>query len=298
MKPIRLGPVFAGPHRIAMPDGLTQARARPFFNRAKGRAFEVRAAGDVTEIELYDEIGFWGVSAKDFARQLKAADGGDIHLKINSPGGDVWDGIAMHNDLAAHRGRVTVEVTGLAASAASIVAMAGDDLAIASNAFLMIHNAWTIAIGEKADFQKTVELLTQVDAALADTYVARSGLERDEVVAMMDAETWLQGQEAVEQGLADRVTGAAQARAAFDLSGFNNTPAALLKALEGLPAAEPTKRDIEQALMHDAGMTRSKARALMRRGMADDVTQDADEDADFVAALERLQSTIKETVSC
>lgn len=297
MKPTSLGPVFAGPHRIPVPDGLTQARARPFFARAHGRHLGVQDAGAVTEIELYDEIGFWGVTAKDF-RALLPKDGGEVLLRINSPGGDVFDGIAMYNDLAGHRGRVRVEVTGLAASAASIVAMAADELAIASNGFLMIHNAWTIAIGEKADFRQTADLLEQVDGALADTYVARSGLERDAVVAMMDAETWLQGQAAVEQGLADRVTGEAQASAAFDLSGFRNTPATLLKALEGLKPGEPTKRDLEMALTQDAGLPRSKARALLRRGLADDVTQDADGEADFVAALRQLQSSIKENLSC
>src|SRR5690606_33646296 len=112
-------------------------RRGPFFARSRGTVFDVRAAADkkapVTEIDLYDEIGFWGVNAKEFRARLK--DAGDVVLRINSPGGDVFDGLAIYNDLLQHPGNVRVEITGLAASIASIIAMAGDEVVIAPNAF-------------------------------------------------------------------------------------------------------------------------------------------------------------------
>ncbi len=278
---------------IQMPAGLVQSRTRPFFARAQGRQFEARvAAAGVTEIDLYDEIGFWGVTAQAFRAQLRGA--GDVRLRINSPGGDVFDGIAIHNDLVAHQGRVDVEISGLAASAASIVAMAGDSIAIAHNAFLMIHNAWTIAVGDRHNMRGTADVLEKIDGALADTYAARSGKDRAALAALMDEETWFSGQEAVDEGFADAVSETAAPQAAFDLSGFRHAPQGL-----SLPAAaKPTTiRDLERVLTQDAGMSRSQARALLRKGFPAHATQDAGADADFVAAFRPLLETVTKGVA-
>src|SRR5205823_2104371 len=129
-----------------------------------GALFDIRAGVGATEILVYDEIGQFGVSPTAVRDQLKGA--GDVLVKINSPGGDVFDGIAIHNDLVAHSGNVTVHVTGVAASAASIIAMAGKTIAIAPNAFVMLHNSWALTIGNAGDHQDTASLLTQVDGAL------------------------------------------------------------------------------------------------------------------------------------
>ena len=120
----------------------------------------------VSEIDLYDEIGMFGVTAKDFRERLKATNGGDILLRINSPGGDVFDGIAIYNDLLAHPGSVTVHITGVAASAASIIAMAGRKIVMSENAFQMIHNAWGIAIGDRHTHADAAALLGKIDSAL------------------------------------------------------------------------------------------------------------------------------------
>lgn len=280
---------FNGPAPIAMPQGLVQSTARPFFNRGHGRAFDVHAAGDVTEIELYEEIGFWGVTAAEFRQQLAKAKGGDVVLKINSPGGDVFDGIAIFNDLAKHPGNVSVEVTGIAASAASLIAMAGDTITVASNAFLMIHNAWTIALGDKRDMTATAEVLAQIDGALADTYVSRTGVDRAEVVQMMDDETWMNGAEAVARGFANSTGAAVEAKARFDLSCFAKAPAAL-RAFSA-PAGGPTIRDTERAL-RDAGHSRAQAKTMAARIQDADPQRDAAGDADDWAALAALVSTI------
>lgn len=239
-------------------------RRERFFARAVGTRFQAKAGDAATQIDLYDEIGFWGVTAKDFRAKLREATG-DIVLRLNSPGGDVFDGIAIYNDLLAHPGKVRVEVTGMAASIASIIAMAGDEVVIADNAFFMIHNAWTIAIGNRHDFSEVSGTLAKIDEAMARTYVARTKTGIREVKRMMDDETWMSAKEAVEAGFATAVStpADASARAMFDLSVFANAPKALL--WDDTAAAEHlTEEDIEKVLMRDAGHTRSQARALIR----------------------------------
>lgn len=251
--------------RIDLGHAPPSGRRDRFFARSAGTRFAATpASGSATEIDLYDEIGFWGVTAKDFRARLRDA-GGDVVLRINSPGGDVFDGIAIHNDLVAHKGKVRVEVTGVAASAASLIAMAGDEIVMADNAFLMIHNAWTIGLGDRHDFAAHAEMLGKVDDALARTYAARSGVGIRTVKTMMDDETWLTGKEAREQGFATATAAAAQAStsARFDLSVFKNPPAALSWDDDGFSKPE-TEEDIEKLLMRDAGWTRSQARALVR----------------------------------
>lgn len=285
----RFGPVFMGrPGLISIPSDLKSATARPFFNRATGRKFDVRDAGDLTEVDLYDEIGFWGVTAADFKAQI--AGKGRLRLRINSPGGDVFDGITIFNDLVDHPAPVDVEVVGVAASAASIIAMAGDRITIAENAFLMIHNAWTIGLGDRHDMLEVSEVLEQIDGAIADTYAARTGGDREEIVRMMDEETWMKGEAAVDVGFADDVAGAARAMAAFDVTGFKNSPSEL-KVTIGDDARPSTVRDAERAL-RDAGFSRATAKAMASRAFDTDTLPQRDAggaDPDFVAALKRIQ---------
>ena len=248
---------------IAAPHGKGRG---PFFARSSGTSFDVRAAAKekaVTEIDLYDEIGFWGVQAKEFRARLK--DAGDVVLRINSPGGDVFDGLAIYNDILQHKGNVRVEITGLAASIASIIAMAGDEVVIAPNAFFMIHNAWTIGIGNRHDFTEVAGVLGQIDDALSRTYVARTKTGIREIKKMMDDETWLSAKDSVEFGFASSIADGADsgAKAKFDLSVFSSVPAAL--AWSDDDGEEPvTERDWERSVMRDAGWTRSKVRAFKR----------------------------------
>jgi ATP-dependent protease ClpP protease subunit len=157
-------------------------------------------------ITIFDVIGedFWsgGVTAKDVGRQLKAI-GGPVEVQINSPGGDVFEGFAIYNVLREHPFPVDIKVLGMAASAASVVAMAGDNIMVGSSAFLMIHNCWVLAVGNRHDMRETAEFLEPFDKALRDVYVARTGNTDAQVSAWMDAETFFSGKEAVDQGFAD-----------------------------------------------------------------------------------------------
>ena len=261
-----------------------------FFARSIGTRFDAKTEGGETIIDLYDEIGYWGTNARSFRSRLKEANG-DITLRINSPGGDVFDGIAIYNDLLAYDGKVKVEVVGLAASIASIIAMAGDEITIADNAMFMIHNAWTIGVGNRHDFADVSSTLSKIDDALARTYAARTTTGIRAIKQMMDDETWLTAKEAKDAGFATSVGSAADVKAKFDLSVFASVPDAL-KWSEETGEEAPTKRDLERALTQDAGWSRSKARAAMRviENNDDPAKQDAGEHVDLTALAEAVRA--------
>jgi ATP-dependent protease ClpP protease subunit len=162
-----------------------------------------------TSVMLYDEIGWFGVTAQDFINDLKQVTG-PIDLHLNSPGGEVFDGIAIHAFLAA-RGNVTTYVDSLAASIASVIAMAGTEIVMGRNASFMVHDGFGMCIGNAADMREQAELLERVSDNIASIYADRTGKPKDDWRAAMLAETWYIGQEAVDAGLADRlaVNGAA-----------------------------------------------------------------------------------------
>lgn len=217
-------------------------------NRAVGKEFDVRAAQGSTEITIYDEIGMFGVSADDMRRKLDAITTPRIDLRVNSPGGDVFDGIAIYNDLLDHDAEVHVHVSGLAASAASLIAMAGDRIEVADTAFFMIHNAWGMAIGDRNVMTDFAGMLEQIDASLSRVYARRTGDDASQIATLMDAETWFSGPEAVEAGLADAVSGEEPVSALFDLSVFKNTPDALKRRVEaGLREAGYSRREARDA---------------------------------------------------
>ena len=217
---------------------LNDNRARRPGAAPKTRAVRAAGAGEAT-VYLYDiivgsdiEAEFWGgVSPQAFAEQLGELDVGTIHLRINSPGGDVFAARAIEQALRQHKARVVVHIDGLAASAASFIAMAGDEVRISAGAMIMIHKAWTIGFGNADDFDDTAALLEKIDGTLADTYAKRTGMPRDELLAMMADETWFTGAEAVDAKFADRLAdddeqddSAAQARAPWNLSAFDKAP--------------------------------------------------------------------------
>ena len=159
------------------------------------------------EITILDAIGadFWGegVTAKRVAGALRAIGDRDVVVTINSPGGDVFEGVAIYNLLREHKGEVTVKILGLAASAASIVAMAGDRIEIGAAASIMIHNSWVLAAGDRLQMREIADWLEPFDQGMAEVYAMRTGVDVDQIGAMMDAETWVQGRAAVDQGFAD-----------------------------------------------------------------------------------------------
>jgi len=171
---------------------------------------EVRAADKDEDrtISIYDAIGYdpWtgeGVTAKRIAGALRSLGKGPVTVHLNSPGGDMFEGLAIYNLLREHEGEVNVKVLGLAASAGSVIAMAGDTVQIARSGFLMIHNAWVVASGNRNDLREIAAWLEPFDAAMADIYSARTGLESKAITKLLDSESWIGGTAAVEQGFAD-----------------------------------------------------------------------------------------------
>lgn len=190
-----------------------QANWRERFNNRSVRdtaapKMEVRAVADGSaEILLYDEIGYWGVTAKDFAATLAGITSPSITVRINSPGGDVFDGLAMYNSLKAHPAAINTVVDGLAASAASFIMLAGDTVTMAENSLVMIHKAWALGIGNADDMTALSSVLSKIDGQIAGMYAAKNGKSVDENLAAMAAETWMTSAEAKEFGLVDAVLG-------------------------------------------------------------------------------------------
>lgn len=171
------------------------------------RAAETKEDEDRT-IGIYDVIGedWWtgaGFTSKRMAAALRAMGKGPVTVAINSPGGDMFEGISMYSMLREHDGEVTIKVMGVAASAASIIAMAGDTVKIARPAFLMIHNCWVLAIGNRHDLRDVADKLEPFDTAMADVYAVRSGEDMKAIQKLMDRESYIGGSAAVEQGFAD-----------------------------------------------------------------------------------------------
>ena len=186
---------------------------------------------DTAEISIYDEIGGWGISAQQFAKDFKALGNNlkQINLHIHSPGGDVFDGIAIYNLLKNHPANVTVYIDGLAASMASVIAMAGNEVIMPENA-MMIHKPWGIQGGDAEDMRKYADLLDKVENTLIPAYANKTGKSPEELAEMLSAETWLNGKECVEQGFADKLAEPLVAMASIKsrkLEDFENMPKAM-----------------------------------------------------------------------
>ncbi|MES2055834.1 MAG: head maturation protease, ClpP-related [Pseudomonadota bacterium] len=173
------------------------------------RGYSMKAAGKTGEIVLYDSIGadwFGGISATQFKADLdKLGAVTLINLRINSPGGQVFDGLTMHNLLASHKARIVTHIDGLAASIASVIAMAGDEIRIADNAMMMIHNAAGGVFGGSEEMRKTADLMDTISASICGIYCKRNGKTDAAMAAMMDDETWMTAADAVKCGLADKI---------------------------------------------------------------------------------------------
>ncbi|KEY42692.1 head maturation protease, ClpP-related [Pantoea agglomerans] len=205
------------------------------------------AKSDDNSISVFDVIGAdWygdGVTASRIAAALRSIGGADVTVNINSPGGDMFEGLAIYNLLREYEGKVTVKVLGLAASAASIIAMAGDEVQIGRGAFLMIHNCWVYAMGNRHDLQQIAADMVPFDKAMNDIYSARTGLDADTIDAMMDAETYIGGSDAVEKGFADRLL------AADEIADGDDSPAAALRKLDAMLAKTDAPRSERRKLL-------------------------------------------------
>lgn len=242
------------------------------------------------EVFIYDFIDSWmGVSAESFVKDLAAIDKDEVTVRINSPGGDVWDGLAIMNAIRNHKAKVTTVVDGIAASAASFIAMAGDEVVIRRNAEMMIHDASGLVLGNASDMHDMAKLLDRESDNIASIYADRTGGEVKDWRKAMRAETWYSDQEAVDAGLADRIEAPEPAESGsknrFDLSIFNYAGRSRAPAPIS-PAAE-------------AGVHRKEGIHMptLQEGLAEllGIKPDSDEGTILAAAKEALEERATET---
>lgn len=266
------------------------SKAKTWF-RAKAQA------NGAQEIVIYDEVGLWGVDATAFYAALREGRSNtkEVVLHINSPGGSVADGTAIYNMLKADPRPVTVIVDGVAASIASVVAMAGDTIQMPGNTFMMIHDPGVIMAGNFADFRHAADTLDKMGEAMALTYAERTGLDLEEIRAMMLAETWMGAAEAVSLGFADEVMGVVKAAVKFDLSNFTAAPAGV-----GLPRGKsaPQGPSKEDSMTDKATETPEEMEARIRKEVTDKLMAESEAAAKAAAmkAREDAQAELQETV--
>jgi ATP-dependent Clp protease protease subunit len=226
-------------------------------NADRPRDFRVVAKGDTAEIYIYDVIGedFWtggGVTAAKFLKAIDEANASTIHLRINSPGGDVFEARAIVSAMQRSSARFVAHVDALAASAASVIAVAADEVLMAPGSMLMIHNAWTLAMGDKNTMLDTAGLLEKIDGTIADQYAEKTGMKREDIAALMDAETWITAEDAVAQKFADGIEAKAEKpKAAWNLSAYTKAPEmkAETQPEQAETAPEPTHNERYRALL-------------------------------------------------
>lgn len=243
------------------------------------------AADGDNVISVLDVIGedFWtggGVTAKRISAALRSIGDRDVVVKINSPGGDLFEGIAIYNLLRKHPASVRVEILGWAASAASIIAMAGDEIVMGLGTFVMVHNAWGMVVGNRHDMRDAADLFDSFDGAIADIYAARTGQDRASIEKLMDAETFMGPTEAVSNGFADSVD---DDMAPPDAAASNSD--------RGLMARRQT-----EAALAKAGFSRSaRAEMLLEMGITEAAQRDASRHAERDAG--RIEGSLQELLT-
>jgi ATP-dependent Clp endopeptidase proteolytic subunit ClpP len=275
------------------------------LNDTKRSGFQLRAAAkDAVDLILYDVIGegfYGGIGAKAIAEALKEhRNATTINVFLNSPGGDVFDALAIYNTLVRHKARVVVNIDGAALSSASIVAMAGDEIRMAENALIMIHDPWAIFAGTAEEFRAEADRMDKGKETLVATYAARSGRDADAISAEMTAETWFTATEAVEAGFADEIVEAKRLAAFAGLGPaalkFKNAPEALKTFLGVESAAPPTQettRMDEKDLEKATAQARAEAAAESRKLLADLKAAFPDAPTFAMAAFENGQSVVE-----
>lgn len=246
------------------------------------------AQGD-NVITMFDDIGqdLWtggGVTAKGVSAQLRAIGDRPVECQINSAGGDVFEGFAIYNVLREHPQAITVKIMGMAASAASVIAMAGDTIEIGASAFLMIHNCWCGAVGNRHDFQQVADFLAPFDLAMAQVYAAQSGQSLGDVQKWMDAETYMSGATAIDRGFADALLPADQTKRDPATKAADRERAAITALELKLVAGGDTRAQAREHINKIKG-TPGAAPVADTPGAADDT--------ELAGAFARLLSTIR-----
>jgi ATP-dependent Clp endopeptidase proteolytic subunit ClpP len=211
--------------------------------------YAIRDVTDKTaEVSIYDEIGLFGVTASEFSNSLKSLGNRRLTLRIHSPGGAIFEGNAIYNSLRRHKAGVDVAIDGLAASMATVIAMAGEKRSMAENAMFMIHNPWTMTFGESKDLRKEANLMDDLKEGIISAYAGRTGMDRDKLSQMMDDETWLNAAEAKELGFVTDITEPFNMKNSFerfDISRFPKRPSNFMsKKSEVKEEAAPEVKEV------------------------------------------------------
>jgi len=263
---------------ILKADGLSSAKSRIDDGiLAKWDKTVHAEVEDKNSIDIFDVIGvdYWtggGFTAKRMSAALRSIGADkDVVVNVNSPGGDFFEGAAIYNLLAQHEGKVTVNVIGLAASAASVIAMAGDVINISKVGFLMIHNAWSIVVGNRHDLMETSKTLEAFDKSMIGLYSSRTGLDEEEIEKMMDKDTWINSADAMEKGFADAEIG--------------------VKKVQGEDSEKQKKaqarRTIEMSLARE-GFSRKERDEIFQKASVRDAAEPVQRDADDWEALKQV----------
>lgn len=270
--------------------------------------FRMKASGDKTaDIYIYDEIGYWGVTARQFASSMKAlGDLDHINLHIHSPGGDVFDGIAIYNLLNSHTASKTVYIDGLAASMASVIAMVGNPIIMPENAMMMVHKPWGITGGDANDMRDYADLLDKVEAVLIPSYAKKTGKTPDELALMLGEETWMTAQECLEHGFADQISTAVQAMARINskrIEEFDAMPNALKNMITKPKATtqnqpEPQNPPIAPVVPGPAALDENTIRNQVIAAQKQRVTGIKDLFAMFGGRHQELQASCIEDIDC
>jgi ATP-dependent protease ClpP protease subunit len=269
--------------------------------------YEIKNKADRAEIWLYELIGedFWtggGTTANEFRKELAEIKASQIDLHINSPGGDVFDGLAIYNLIKQHPAKVTTYIDGLAASIASVIAMAGDEIYMAENALFMIHKPYMLTVGNDDDHEKSKELLKTVGGSIAKSYASKTGKLEDELLEMMKVTTWFEADAAVSFGFVDEITEKIDMAACAKFvpvmvkAGFKNIP----NAITEFGKKKPTAKDAEKAL-RDVGFSVKQAKTVVAKGISEclrdvDTVDDPDPQRDVVVADKVVEPVIGDRV--
>ena len=268
--------------KLSRPPKVQAYEPDPALLREWTPGLRAEGADAANVITILDQIGEdWygeGVTAKRVAAALRSIKGDEVIVDINSPGGDFFEGVAIYNLLRQDPRKVTVRILSLAASAASVIAMAGDEVQIGRAGFLMVHNAWVVAVGNRHDLADAAATMEPFDDAMAAVYAEKAGVERAKAAGWMDDETWFNGEDAVAAGLADAFL-AADVREVQDGDG----PKSAMRRIDTLLAKQNVSRSERRALLAEVtGGT---------PGAVPPVTPRADDD--WAAALRSLTETLK-----
>lgn len=269
--------------KVSTRPGIRSELAPSALDRWNG-TIQAAAGEEENTISVLDPIGAdWfgeGVTAKRISAALRNIGKKDVVVTINSPGGDYFEGLAIYNLLREHPAKVTAKIVGIAASAASVIAMAADEVHIARAGFLMIHNTWVVSAGDRHALRDVADWLEPFDMAAVDIYAARTGLDGKEIERMLDRETWIGGSDAVDRGFADSLLSADE----VDSRAKNST--------EGRPVAAAHKID---TLLARLNVPRSERRELIQalKGGMPGATATGMQDAAVVAEVSDLLASIK-----